>query len=629
MPGIVGIISQKPAGECESLVKAMVASMEHERSYTSRTYAVPEIGVFAGCLTHGEPFAADQILFNEQKDVALIFSGECFVDLETRVGLRQKGHRLEGNNGNWLVHLYEEEGDQFFEKLNGLFSGLLIDQRQGKAFLFNDRYGVERIYWHETKNATYFASEAKALLRILPELRAFDREGVAQFLTFGCTLGWRTLFRNVRLLPGASVWSFQSGKCHKRRYFSPETWEAQPTLSIESFESKFEEIFKRVLPRYFESTSRIGISLTGGLDTRMIAACRPATAEKSVCYTFSGEKGQTLDDRLAYRVAEACGLEHQLLRIGPDFFSDFASHADRTVYITDGCFGILGAHEIYLNRQARQLAPVRLTGNYGSEVLRGVSTFGRIGLSPGLFNSEFKCALNSSARLADNGNEHCVTFAAFREIPGNLFGSLAAARSQLQVRTPYLDNPIVALAYQMPGSMRTSPLPALRLVKRNNAGLSQIPTDRAYVGENSGPVAMFRRYFCEATFKLDYLNNEGLPHWLSPFDPLFKRVGSGLKIVGLHKYLHYRSWFRRELAEYVRGILADSRVQHSPFWNSDFVEGMARKHIGGRKNYVREINAVLTLEAMERLLFRELPRGLSDLPSGSVEGRREEFRLRT
>lgn len=56
---------------------------------------------------------------------------------------------------------------------------------------------VERIYWHEDSSSVYSASEAKALLRILPQLREFDKIGVAQFLTFGCTLESRTLFRNV------------------------------------------------------------------------------------------------------------------------------------------------------------------------------------------------------------------------------------------------------------------------------------------------------------------------------------------------------------------------------------------------------------------------------------------------
>jgi len=611
MPGIVGIISYRPSAECQDLVKSMVASMKHEPIYASGTYAAPEMGVYGGWVAHESSFAARQVFFNERKDIALLFSGECFVDPGTGAELKGKGHELGEAAGSWLVHFYEEQGDRFFEKLNGLFSGLLIDKRRNRAFLFNDRYGVERIYFCETKDTTYFASEAKALLRILPELRAFDGEGVAQFFTYGCTLEWRTLFRGVQLLPGGSAWSFKGGDCHKRKYFSPKTWEAQPALSVESFESEFQEIFKRILPRYFESGSKIGISLTGGLDTRMIMACRRKAAEQPICYTFSGENGQTLDDRLAARVAKVCGLDYRLLRLGNDFFTDFTSHVDRTVYATDGCFGVLGAHEIYLNRQARQLAPVRLTGNYGSEVLRGVSTFKPLGLSPDLFNPEFGPSLPFSTRSVASDNEHPVTSAAFREVPWNLFGSLAAGRSQVTFRTPYLDNKIVALAYQLPGTLDASPLPAVKLVKDNAPFLYTIPTDMGEMGKTHGIACPLRRFYSKVTFKLDCLNNEGFSQWLSPFDPLFQGLASSLNIVGLHKYLHYRSWFRRELAGYVEDVLTDTRTQQSPFWNPDFLEKMAKEHIRGRKNYVREINAVLTVEAIDRLLLSEMPREVS------------------
>jgi asparagine synthase (glutamine-hydrolysing) len=619
MPGIVGMISKRLAHECGCLVKSMVASMEHEPFYTSGIYAVPEMGVYGGWVAHENSFAAGQVFFNERKDIALLFSGECFIDPETRAELRQRGHELEEATGNWLVHLYEEEGDQFFAKLNGLFSGLLIDKRQGNAFLFNDRYSVERIYWHETEDAAYFASEAKALLRILPELRAFHERGVAQFLTFGCTLESQTLFRGVQLLPGGSLWSFENGNCHKRKYFSPEMWESQSPLAAEAFEAELEEMFKRILPRYFQSDFKIGISLTGGLDTRMIMACRPPD-EKLICYTFDGEKRETLDARLARRVANACSLEHRILRIGQDFFSDFASLADRTVYVTDGYFGVLGAHEIYLNAQAHQLAPVRLTGNFGSEILRGSSTFKLVGLSPALFNREFRHALDSSAQSRLHDNEHAVTFAAFREIPWHLFGRLATGRAQVTFRTPYLDNELVALAYQVPERFKNSSLPASRFVKANSAVLSEIPTDRGFAGDNSGLNFLFRRFFAEATFKIDYYNSEGLPHFLSRLDPMLRRVSSGLGILGLHKYLPYQHWLRRELADYVSDRLADAQARQMPFWNSHFLESMADDHIRGRNNYVSEINAVLTLETVERLLFRDLPSEVSDLENSYAKG---------
>jgi asparagine synthase (glutamine-hydrolysing) len=609
MPGIAGIVSRRPSEECNRLVRSMVASMEHEPFYVSGTYAATELGVYGGWVAHEKSFAAGQVFSTTGGDIALLFSGECFGDGET--------------TSSQLLHLYQEKGTKFLENLNGLFSGLLIDKRQGKAFLFNDRYGVERIYWHEKNDAIYFASEAKALLRIFPELRAFDKEGVAQFLTFGCPLEGRTLFRDVQLLPGASVWSFQNGKTDKQKYFSADQWEAQPQLSPDSFQSEFQKTFKDALPNYFRSQAPIGISLTGGLDTRMIMACRPGTAADPVCYTFSGEDGYTFDDRLAGCVAKACGLEHRLLRIGPDFFSNFASHADQTTYVTDGCFGVTGAHEIYLNRQARQLATVRLTGNYGSEILRGISTFKRIGLAPDLLSPDFNHALASSARPATSGQEHPVTFAAFHEVPLNLFGSLAAARSQLSVRTPYLDNRIVALAYQTPEALRRSSLPAVNLIRDTAPALYQIPTDMGEMGAMRGVAGTLRRFLAKLTFKLDYMNNEGLPHWLAQGEPIFKGVTSSVRVVGLHKYLHYRSWFRRELTGYVTGMLSENRVRESQFWNSHFIERLSKEHMEGRKNYVREINAVLTLDAVERLLFRELPSG-ADLKNSDIEGGRRE-----
>jgi len=608
MPGIVGIVSQRPPDECKSLVRSMVSSMEHEPSYDSGTYLAPEMSIYAGWVAHENSSGAGQPFFNERKDVVLLLSGECFVDADTRISLRRKRHGFGERTGSWLVHLYEEEGHRFFEKLNGLFSGLLIDQRQGKAFLFNDRYGVERIYWNETKGAVFFASEAKALLRVSPELRTFDQEGVAQFLTFGCTLGQRTLFRGVQLLPEGSVWSFEDGKCQKRKYFSPETWESQTILPADSFRAEFEETFKRVLPRYFESESRIGVSLTAGLDSRMIMACLPNGGERPVCYTFAGPKQDTLDARLAGRVARMCGLEHQMLRLSGDLFSNFSSHVDKTVYVTDGSLGPLGAHEISLNRQACQLAPVRLTGVFGGELLRGVSMFKPLGLARRLVNPELRQSLNYLAHEWNRNAQHPVTFTAFREIPQKRFGTPAASRSQLTFRTPYLDNEIVALAYRAPESLRGSPLPAWSVVQSNNEALSQIPTDTGVVAKANGLTGAPRRILSKAVCKLDYLYAEGLPHWLSPFDPLFDLVDSRARLFGWHKFLHYRRWFRRELADYIAGTLKEVTTRRSsPFWNFGFLESLAHEHINGRRNYVHEIDAVLTLDAVDRLLFHGLP----------------------
>jgi asparagine synthase (glutamine-hydrolysing) len=609
MPGIVGIISRKPVAECERQVKSMTALLRHESFHRTGFFSVPEMGVFAGWIAQENSFAANQTYFNEQKDLALVFSGECFADAETKNQLRQNGHDFSEAGGDWLVHLYEALGERFFETLNGLFSGLLVDRRRNKIFLFNDRYAMERIYWHETADAFYFASEAKALLRILPELRDFDEEGVTQFLAVGCPLDGRTLFRGVQLLPGGSRWTFENGGSKREKYFSPEVWESQPVLGMKDFEIKFRETFSKILPRYFASSSPLGIALTGGLDTRMIMACLPSGGKKPTTYTFSGQTGRTLDDRVAARVADACSLEHQLLRLQPDFFSNFAAHADRTVFVTDGSFGILGAHEIYFNRQARELSPVRLTGNFGSEVFRGVSTFKPLELSPQLFNATGRNAVTLAAAKVFASEKNRDTFAVFKEVPQNLFGSVAAGRSQITFRTPYLDNDLVALAYQTPVEYKRSAVPALNLVNFFSPQLGRIPTDRGLVGGSSKFMGFLRHAAAEVTCKLDYCSDAGLPRRLAFFDPVFQPVVRQLKVVGLHKFLKYNTWLRNDLAGYAQQMLADSRTRPGRFWDPNFIGQMMPQHIGGRKNFTAEINSVLTLEAVERLLFRELPRG--------------------
>jgi asparagine synthase (glutamine-hydrolysing) len=597
MPGIAGIISQRAAEECRSLVRYMVSSMKHEPFYESSTYSVPEMQVYAGWVAHEKSFSSGQPFVNEAGDVILLFSGECFADPEECTLLRQKGHELGHAAGSWLVHLYEEKGSRFFEKLNGSFSGLVIDKRKNRAFLFNDRYGVDRIYWHETTDALFFASEAKALLRILPNLRDFDPEGVAQFLAFRCTLGSRTLFRGISILPGGSLWSFEVGNCRKERYFSPQVWEAQSPLSGEAFELDFQDKFKRVLRRYFESECRIGVSLTAGLDSRMIMAFLPETQPKPICYTFAGPKQDTLDARLARQVASVCGLNHEILRLGSDFFANFTAHLEQTVYVTDGCLGALGAHEIYLNRQARQLSAVRLTGVFGGELLRGVSMFKSLAISPRLVNPGLRRPLISQISQSIRDGEHPVTFTVFREIPQRRFATPAASRSQLIFRTPYLDNDIVALAYRMPRSWRGSPLRAWSFIESNNPLLSRIPTDMGAVSSANQLIAVPRRMLSKAVCKLDYLYAEGLPHRLWFVDRI---ADSGVGPFGLHKFLHYRRWFKRELADCVADALREVQSRNCGIWNSDFLEIILREH---------EVDAVLTLDAVERVLLRDLPRG--------------------
>jgi asparagine synthase (glutamine-hydrolysing) len=600
MPGIVGLVSRQPPALCSARVMEMVACMQHEAFYVSGIHAAPELGVFAGWSAHEHSFADCQPIVGDDQ-VTLVFSGECYSDPDSRRKPTGLQRRSRDNTASRLLELYKEREHTFFEELNGVFSGLLIDRQRRKAVLFNDRYGLDRIYYHEGQEGFYFASEAKSLLRILPELRAYDNEGLADFLRYGCTSDWRSLFRDVRILPAGSAWDIARQPCKKHFYFTQVAPESQPQLSVESFQEEFTNTLTRVIGRYFDSDRPIGVSLTGGIDTRLIMAYSSARNGQLTSYTFGGVAGDTMDVRLAARVASACRIPHRVLRIGSDFFSGYSSLVDRTVYVTDGYFGVCGAHEIYLNRQARGLAPVRLTGNFGSELFRGVSTFKPLGLSPNLIDPGLRRELLDERSLASNGTSpNAVSFAAFKEIPWKLFGSARAGQSQVSMRTPYLDNELLALAFRAPAVCRRSLMPWATILKRVGAGLASIPTDQGLL-----PVSPFlssvASIWHKTSFRLDYWRKDALPHWLTGFDDLL----SGLDgILGSHRFLTYRRWFRHELAEYACDELRASRTLQSPLWNRRFIDQLADDHIKGRKNYLPDINMVLTCATIDRVLLR-------------------------
>ena len=251
MPGITGIIWKETCRDNAAGLDAMVNCMAHERFYTSGTHLERGLGVEVGWACLDGSFSDCLPIWNEAKNVCLIFSGENVAEPSGLAELVAKGHLFNAENASAIVHLYEDKGLGFLDKLNGWFSGLILDLREKKAILFNDRYGLNRVYYHENETGFYFSSEAKSLLKVLPELRSFDPTGLAEVLSCGCALQNRTLFRGISLLPGGSAWVFAPGQpARKEVYFSRQIWEDQEPLSKAEFCGKLSETFPHVLQKY-------------------------------------------------------------------------------------------------------------------------------------------------------------------------------------------------------------------------------------------------------------------------------------------------------------------------------------------------------------------------------------------
>jgi asparagine synthase (glutamine-hydrolysing) len=562
------------------------------------------LGVYVGWAALKNSFSDRMPIHNERGDVALTFSGEEYTDAEVVRGLKQRGHSLGEAQPSYLVHLYEENPN-FPASLNGMFHGLLADRTRGTATLFNDRYGMHRIYYHESKETFYFAAEAKAILAVRPELRTPSPQGLAEFVSCSCVLENRTIFKDIHVLPAASAWIFRnSAISRKGTYFEPSEWEHQTPLDPETYYEELRRAFSRSLKGYFTGSDRTGVALTGGMDTRVIMAWHKAPSGSLPCYTFGGMFRECQDVRLAREVARACQQPHEVLEVGDDFLKRFPQYAERSVFLTEGGVDVYRSSDLYLSEKAREIAPAKVVGTYGSEIVRHAVMFKPMPPEDGLFRPEFLAHVHQSRETyASIRRAHPVTFAAFRQSPWYHHGILALEQSQLTVRSPYLNDNFVRTVYRAPSSNNGNGDIRLRLIADGSPALRRIPSDRG-VGGASGPIlSAISHGFQEFTFKAEYAYDYGMPQWVARADHLFSPLHLERLFLGRHKFLHYRVWYRDVLAQYVREMLLDPLTLSRPYVERKSLETIVSGHLRGDRNYTTAIHKMLTLELLQRLFF--------------------------
>src|SRR5215469_7958353 len=576
MPGLVGLITRLPQECAERQLAQMLQALRHESFYTTGTWIDPANGIYVGWVAREGSFAEKMPLQNESGEITLVFSGEEFPEPGVAASLRARGHAVTEDGPSYLVHRYEDEPD-FPKGLNGRFHGLVANRRSGTSLLFNDRFGLQRLYYHEARDTFYFSAEAKAILKVRPELRNMDPRGLGEFVVCGCVLENRSLFSGIHVLPPGSAWLFRGGKLEKKGcYFEPREWEEEKPFQPEDYYAQLRDVFVRNLPRYFAGSERIGVSLTGGLDTRIIMAWRKAEPNSLPCYTYGSMYRDNQDVQLARRVAKICGLQHQVITTGTEFLSKFPYYAERSIYLTDACVDLSRSPDLYVSEKAREIAPVRIVGVFGSEMLLNSVMFKAVAPASGLFNSDLTPQIDAAkTTYNDVRRGHPLTFIAFRQSPWHHYGVLGLEQSQVAVRSPYIDNDVVKTVYKSPGSTATNEEGRLRLIREGNPVLAGLRTDRGIGGLNS----VITRAFLEFLFKAEYAYDSGMPQWVAQVDHVFGPLHLERIWLGRHKVFHFRVWYRDDLADYVREILLDRRSLARPYVNAANVRKIVQGHL--------------------------------------------------
>jgi len=603
MPGITGIISADRARRDvhTSTLQAMVRVVCHEPSCSTGSHVDEDAGVYVGWVRRaGDPPDVTAV-WDNARDILLVLHGELFAN---RPIPGPPKHGRDTSSAQDVVQLYRERGEEVLAELNGFFSGLLLDVQRRTAILFNDRYGMQRLYVHEDDGNILFASEAKAILVARPNLRRLALDRLAELFTLGCVVNWQSLFEGIRLLEGATTWTFQNGQIVSREtYFDPRTWEQQDKASPEAFSEELHEVLRRVIPRYLTPAHSVGLSLTGGLDTRLILAYAQGRNQGMPCYTFVGSHRDTFDVKIAREVADVCGLSYQTVEVGAEFLRAFPSLAEEAVFVSDGNCGVAGAASLFTNRLAREIAPIRLTGNYGSEIIRGHGEFRPSMPDLTMFVPEFRSYCERAVEHYDRVRDcHGVSFAAFRQAPWFNYNRLCVERTQMGIRTPFMDDELVSLMYRAPHIEEADAATSFHLIHRACPALAAIPTERGEILDDQGMKSALRKRYRWMLKRSELGFDYCMPHWFARiyrYSPLqFDRM-----FLGRFGYLHFRKWIRQELSGYFRDMLLDSRTLNRSILDGASVRKAVEDHMRGRANHTRTLQMVLSYELIERRLI--------------------------
>ncbi len=629
MPGIFGIIdTSAPAGrqdrDLRDLVEAMAAAMKYEPSYSTDIVSIPEAGACVGRV--GFAWRRDGGSSVVAPSLAVLSAGEARVPSDDMPNTAVPGNaRCVGAGASELCRALLPGDTSVLALVGGAFAGIVIDSRERRSLLFNDRSGVERIFTHEDGSRLFFSSEAKAILAVAPRTRAIDDESLAELLACGGTLGDRSLFRHIDVLAPGSVLTIQgTGRPRRARYCDPSTLEALASVEPDAFDRELSASLSRAVTGAIVRGPKAGVSLTGGLDSRMVMAsaeCEPWTLP---CYTFGSMYHETLDVAVGRQVAATMRQPHTVLTLDRQFLADIRESFDRAVYVSDGYIGLSGASELYLNRRARVLAPVRITGNWGGELMRGVRAFKHDWPRAGLLTPEMQRLIAESAErfaAASRAFANPLWYALFHQMPVQGYGRYAVERSQVLMRAPFLDDQVVRWLYRAPASVRSSHASAAAVIARRPELLA-IPTDIGLLGTDHALARQVRQLRRRLLVKSEYLISHGAPDWVasltaSPAGGRIERL-----FIGRNKFQHFRRWMRAELSGFIRDALHDAGPELGEFFDVRRVARAVEDQIAGRANYTDEIDKILTVAAAARLLLKAPTAARSELPPETLAGSR-------
>jgi len=503
------------------------------------------------------------------------------------------------------------EGQKATSAANGVLVEIDFGARSVNALA--SIIGLPPLFLYERAGQIILTSDLHILATLLRSDLQFEIDGVLDLCSYGFPVEYRTLFRDVRLLPGGCLLKITHGRGieTKRVWTFPPAdplreWKAFTELQMEAFETAL---------RRMELQDSF-LSLTAGLDTRAIFSALMSAKRLIPAYTLSGET-PSLDAQTARALCKAYGVPHEIIRLDGDFVRNLADYAIEASRLSGGLASLGQAHQVYLYRKLPRPFAGRISGNMGNQLGRkGVEHVTMRFANPDILHPELRKRIQQRPRSpwanlkGDGLVEASDEFLFQREFTFTQIGNYLIGNSFTVQQSPYASRDLVALCYRQPLRGEASPSMSpvhLRLKDLRHRFLGEpemYSFQRRLIHQIGGFASSYPiNWGWRAEGGVSFIG--ALRGCLTALDAYSDRAGwdagapgrvlQTLRITGLHEHRKAKHWLRNSLRDFTHDLLQSADARETGLFDTGAVSRMLEEHYSGRASHHRALLLALDL----------------------------------
>lgn len=576
MCGVAGFISKREFNK-QAYVNNTVKSINHRGPDDYGYYNSEDVLILNTRLSIIDLENGNQPFINENESIIVVQNGEIYNYIEVREKLKKEGSVFNTDSDTEVIlKAYEKYKTKCFEHFNGMFAIAIYDKEKGELILGRDRLGVKPLYIYQNNDEIFFSSEIKSFLHVKSFKKALNNQSIHNYLKYNYIPIPNTIFENVRhVLPGSFLEiNVKTLKVKTTKYWDISNTKEIDNVSEEDVFDKIDEILEDAIKIRLRSDVGIGAFLSGGLDSSLVCAVTKAKFNIGLDSYSIGFKEKKYDESdWAKKVANFCNIKnkthilesdiielwnkvtwhndqpHGDISFIPTFIlSEFASKDYKLVFSGDGgdeaFAGYTKYFESFSGNEKEYFDKISLIKNdeifdslYLDDFSENVN-----------YKEPFKIFTDTINKVSNKDfTNKILYFDTVQLLPGNNLvkpDKMAMANS-LETRSPLLDYRFFELTQSLKGNFKLREGETKYILKKY--ALKYLPKDIVYRDKQMFTVP----------------------------------VGE---------------WFKNHLKHYVSEIINSNSLKSRNIFNIEYLNTILKIHIDGKKDYTRELRAIVNLE---------------------------------